>query len=116
MDLFKLRTVNICTAEYESGKCNINSEEVERRYYSSLVMFLVVAGFIGLIFYYPRSAVSAYMYVSPVFHHHICFADVYAVPKQFLHRPGLARKEKTGDGSEEVESSEDVRKDRKKRL
>lgn len=77
-------------------------------------MFLVVAGFIGLIFYYPRSAVSAYMYTSLFFITISASLMYMQYRNSFCTGLALRGRQKTGEGAEKVESSEDVRKDRKK--
>ena len=100
--------------DYSPGKCNIGSQEVERRYYASLVMFLIVAGFNGIIFYFPRSAVYTYTYIS-LFFIAISASIIYLQYRNsFCTGLALWGKQKTGENAEKVGSSEDVRKDRKK--
>lgn len=101
-------------AEYESGTCNIDEKEVRLRYYSSWVMSLVVAGFIGLIFYYPMSGIDAYMFAS-LFFIGISASMMYLqYSNRFCTGLALRGKQKTGDEAEKVEDPEKVRKDRKK--
>ena len=103
-------------SEYKSGVCNIDAEEVEKRRYGSYVMFLIVAAFIGIIFYYPQSGTGFYTYTSLFGVSTAAFIMYLQSRNSFCTGLALRGKENTSDNVEKVGKSEEVWKDRKKAL
>ena len=99
---------------YEPGKCNIAGSDVRLRFYSSAVLFLVVAAFVGMIFLYPSGFSGGMLYLSLFFVSLSAFLTYFQYRNRFCTGLALRGREKIGEKAEKVEDSEKVRRDRKK--